>query len=665
MANENKPISGYPVETTITANSKVLGINDAGKARLFTLASLRTNNIGNFKTTDAAPPTPLLNQNYTLIGSAMGNTPSGTYTNLLMAASTPLVIPAAASGHAILNAHAVWNGTFWVPVWQDIVIPAQDLSGYVAKTAKTDYLLTLVASTPNLYIPANVQMNKYVNASNGVITSLTNPIVSDFIAVDPTKKYSISSDISLGLTTYKNLTFLNSAKTTVLGFSSRSGVTGLPVNTNCDVSYNNSNGFDINAMPAGTAYVVFPLRGNDTSTTWSTANIAMRIYGATSDATSSIVTADNLTGYLSTNLGHPVLSSFTFNEGFLYNASGGSVGNLISSATWLCTSVVPVVPGSKMYYKGVVGGGNFYIMFFNNAAASNATYVSQIRPNLAADPLRISEVVIPAGCTYVAFNLGTNTTYTFAQMEALFKFSESPSFSNKSLLTNYTINKKDLVNDVQLILNVGGTSIDWQDGKAYTTGPQAGQVAVGWQTLLRRKIAFTGYNNLAMSGFALSAASVGDSTFCWIRQRGTFPVGDVFVLNHGTNDFGLSRELGTTADYTGNTGDTTFYGALRIFVDYCYTTNINYQIVLITPLQRTHGPDVNTANGLGYYLYQYADAVKWVGAKESLPVVDLFNYSGLNTHNLANYTIDGLHPIDPGYVVMERHITPEIAKIQQ
>lgn len=146
MANENKPISGYPVETTITANSKVLGINDAGKARLFTLAQLRSNNIGQFKTTDAAPPTPLLNQNYELIGTAVGNTPSGTYTNLLMAASTPLVIPAAGAGQAILNAKAVWNGTYWVPLYQIITLPSTDLSGYYTKVQVENRLSPISAA---------------------------------------------------------------------------------------------------------------------------------------------------------------------------------------------------------------------------------------------------------------------------------------------------------------------------------------------------------------------------------------------------------------------------------------------------------------------------------------------------------------------------------------
>jgi hypothetical protein len=139
-----------PVVTDLTG-AKVIGLTGNGIDAAFPLDSLVRNNIGQFKTTDAAPPTPLLNQSYELVGSAVGQTPSGTYTHLLMASSTPLVIPAAATGHAIINAHAIWNGSYWIPVWQDVVLPSTDLTGY-AKT--TDVVNNSDLASTGSYITA-------------------------------------------------------------------------------------------------------------------------------------------------------------------------------------------------------------------------------------------------------------------------------------------------------------------------------------------------------------------------------------------------------------------------------------------------------------------------------------------------------------------------------
>jgi hypothetical protein len=122
--NENKPMPGFATSGIITDQSKVLGLDDYGNTILFKLSQLRSNNIGQFKITDATPPVPLLNQNYELVGTAIGTSPSGTYSNLKGVGNVAIVIPAPATGHAIINARAVWNGSYWVPVWQDVTLPA-------------------------------------------------------------------------------------------------------------------------------------------------------------------------------------------------------------------------------------------------------------------------------------------------------------------------------------------------------------------------------------------------------------------------------------------------------------------------------------------------------------------------------------------------------------
>lgn len=127
-------IPDVPLATDLTG-ATIVGLNSTLQTRRFTLDQLVRNNIGQFKTTDATPPTPLLNQNYELIGTAVGTSPAGTYTHLLGVGGTPIVIPAPAAGNAITGAKAVWNGTYWVPIWQEVTLPTVDMSNYYNKAA--------------------------------------------------------------------------------------------------------------------------------------------------------------------------------------------------------------------------------------------------------------------------------------------------------------------------------------------------------------------------------------------------------------------------------------------------------------------------------------------------------------------------------------------------
>lgn len=586
-----------------------------------------------------------------------------------------------------------WNGSIWSLLFG---IPI-DLTGYVAKTdiindlttggiqkalsaeqgklinqlflrknPQTDYLLSLVKYTPNLYIDSNVQLDKYINPANGAVTTLTNPIISDYIPVDPAKTYSIKFGVDLGLTNFKTISFYNSSKVSI-GYSSRNNSTGLPVNTNCNVSYNSQFGWDTGALPSGTAYVVFSIRGNDTSTTWTTANIAMREGNSTTDIVSTIITDTLLQSALLPYIKKDELGSFnsytpTYVEGSLFNVAGGGAGNIAVGATWLRTDLMPITAGETLFVKGVLGGGNFYIVFFNSSSPSNATYISNIKPNYAPDALKVYDFIVPAGATHLGFNIGTNTTYTFTQLKAPFKFAKNQSFSSLLTLNGYTVKNSDIINNSQLVWNSGGDSITWQDGKVFTTGPDAGNLCIGYQTIVRKNIAFKNHNNLAVSGYALSASSPDDGK-CWVRLSATWPIADVFTLAHGTNDFGLNRPLGTTNDYINKTGDLTFYGALREFIDYCYTANPKYKIILFTPLQRTATYNTWTPNALGFTLTDYSNAVKWAGVRESLSVIDLLSNSGINMKNSSQFLGDGLHPTNSGYQVMATQVVPEMKKL--
>lgn len=544
------------------------------------------------------------------------------------------------------------------------------LSGYEEKTPVTDFIKSLVTYTPNLYNSENIQYNKYIDPADGIIKTITNGIISGFISVDVLKKYTVKSDISLGLINFKTIGFYD-VNFAVVGYSTRNPITGLPENVNCNVTYNDFL-WDTGVLPTGTKYVVFTLRGNDITTAWSTANITMREFGYSSDINSEIVTDEKMESAINTavapylkdsELAKVITLPQTYEEGSLFNISGGGIGNILASPTWLRTGLTPVTALDTMFVKGVLGGGNFYIVFYNSDTPSNASYVANIRPNFVASATKVYEFIVPIGATHVGFNIGTNTTYNFAQLKESFVFSTNQSFYSTKEIVGYSVRKNNLLNLSSLVWNSGGDSITWQDEKNFTTGLDAGNLAIGYQTLVRRKIQFRKHNNCGISGFALSASTPDDGK-SWIKEYNTFPVADVFTLAHGTNDYRLNRPLGTQADYDNNTGNLTFYGSLRIFIDSCYLANPLYKIILITPLQRNaDGYTGWSANLLGHTLNDYADAIRYVGLKESLPVIDLLKTSGINLKNISQYTSDGLHPNNLGYEVMAIPIIAEMEKI--
>ena len=79
-------------------------------------------------------------------------------------------------------------------------------------------------------------------------------------------------------------------------------------------------------------------------------------------------------------------------------------------------------------------------------------------------------------------------------------------------------------------------------------------------------------------------------------------------------------------------------------------SNKDIDLVLITPLQRSKdGYDINFTNEAGYKLIDYVNAIKDLGKKYSLPVLDLYSNSGFTNKTMSLYTRDNLHPNENGY----------------
>lgn len=124
---------------------------------------------------------------------------------------------------------------------------------------------------------------------------------------------------------------------------------------------------------------------------------------------------------------------------------------------------------------------------------------------------------------------------------------------------------------------------------------------------------------------------------------------DLLVIFAGTNDYGGNRAIGSISD---GLGAGAFYSDVRDVIDTVYTLKSDIRLCFWTPLSRGDFPDQPVhpaANSAGVYLQQYVDAIIEVASEFGIPVLDLYRNSGFNEYNLADKTVDNLHPSDDGF----------------
>ena len=125
---------------------------------------------------------------------------------------------------------------------------------------------------------------------------------------------------------------------------------------------------------------------------------------------------------------------------------------------------------------------------------------------------------------------------------------------------------------------------------------------------------------------------------------------EIVVVFGGTNDFGHGDSTIGTME---SRDEYTFYGALHILCTSLINKYPNAEIIFMTPLHRIG--EENEVNEIGLkhevLLSGYVEIIKEVAGYYSLPVLDLFNTSGMqpNVDVIREiYMPDGLHPSDAG-----------------
>lgn len=126
---------------------------------------------------------------------------------------------------------------------------------------------------------------------------------------------------------------------------------------------------------------------------------------------------------------------------------------------------------------------------------------------------------------------------------------------------------------------------------------------------------------------------------------------DIVFIEHGINDYSAGRPIDNEADpldvYT-------YAGSLRYSIEQIKSAYPEIQIVLVTPLycyfqvNGERGLDSETADFGQGPLINYVEAELKVAEEYELPVVDNFHNLGINSDNIDEYAMDGIHLNEKG-----------------
>ncbi|RYE17008.1 MAG: SGNH/GDSL hydrolase family protein [Sphingobacteriales bacterium] len=182
-----------------------------------------------------------------------------------------------------------------------------------------------------------------------------------------------------------------------------------------------------------------------------------------------------------------------------------------------------------------------------------------------------------------------------------------------------------------------GDSITFLNGRPEVT---KNRISKGYMDDVVAKLPYVSFVNNGHPGW--TAKSIADNI-----NNLNLVKSDIYTVFLGTNDWWSGLPIGAFSDYQNNTGNQTVYGSYRTIIDKIRALNSDAVIILMTPLHRTDYVDLNNPSIFiqgdhkpknGVYLYQYADAIKFIAKAEHLKLVDLYYKSGITAKNAVKYS---------------------------
>lgn len=182
-------------------------------------------------------------------------------------------------------------------------------------------------------------------------------------------------------------------------------------------------------------------------------------------------------------------------------------------------------------------------------------------------------------------------------------------------------------------------------------------------------------NDYGISGATLTAN--GNNPFVG-RFMDMSDDAELVIVKGGTNDFG-----GTALGDINDKKSTTYIGALRILMDGLIEKYPNSQIVFLTPIKRCEGGQtVETKNGFGNTLNDYANAVVELGELYGIPTVNIYTPEELDFTSTViskaghdengqwhgakcedDRMPDGLHPSGKGHKIIADYLLEQLGEL--
>jgi len=322
------------------------------------------------------------------------------------------------------------------------------------------------------------------------------------------------------------------------------------------------------------------------------------------------------------------------------NVSSGDYNTLVDDGNYLISGTLSNAP------NWITGNANLKV-------SNHGTFIIQELTGLTNVNLRASRIIRPSVNTYYDWINNGNTLLTSKRIaifgDSIIEFNTVPEQVEKYLSAT--------VYDC----SVGGTRMaQYADDS---------DIAIAYNKLcmfnLAKAVATRNFADVNQAVSDLITLRNDDNSVNMSTLATTnFSTIDVIVLAFGTNDYAGNNPIGNDND---NTSDgSTFKGSINYIVQTLQTAYPNLQIVFSTPIYRTRysvvGDGLNSdihPNSLGLYLKDYADAIKQVATLNHIPVIDLYNESGINqyTSSLYHHVDDGVHPSQQGYDLISRKLS--------
>lgn len=191
-----------------------------------------------------------------------------------------------------------------------------------------------------------------------------------------------------------------------------------------------------------------------------------------------------------------------------------------------------------------------------------------------------------------------------------------------------------------------------------------------WVDYLQTSLGFEKIDNYAVSGTVLthsvSKAPMGStpenriSGVRYMEQNARWNAqADYAFIAYGTNDFAVSAGMGNNTDDPASYLETnTFRGAVNLAVKTLRDQNPDIKILFLTPIFRSNWSKINPANGAGFTLKEYCEAIMDMANTLEYRAVDMYTdiFGWDNFQAGKDYTNDGLHPNALGHKVMSAYL---------